>query len=499
MMTLVSLLERRASEAPEAVAVSDSEKSFTWAELSDGSRAVAGGLASLGLEHGETVIVQLPNWVENVVLRYALKRCGLVGVYTPITWREREIRQVLEKTGARLYVAPPAFGKLDFLRMSADLAPDFPELRSVFVRGDDGLPHGSSDACRGFAPEDVSLICVSSGSTGAPKLCESREQAQLANGNGIGERFAMTREDVVGIFAPLDGGAGLMGWLMAAASGSPVVLADAFRSESMLDRLARERVTVLATVPALLLRLLDAEDHTRWDLSALRLIRTGTAALFESTAIEAERRLGAKMVPAAGTMEALTYAQTGTEDPEEIRLGGSVGRPLPGNEIRLVSEDGTELGGDETGILETRGTGIGAGYFRDPEATAKAWPNGWFRTGDLAVRDEAGNIFLRGRTKDVISRGGRNIYPAELESFLIEHPGVREVAVVGVPSEALEEKTRAYVVTRDQKTISEEELREFLEHKRIATYKMPDEFRFLPELPRLPGAKVNRRALRMED
>lgn len=507
--TTVSLLRAHADAKPDVTAVSDSTTRRTWSELADEAERAACGLLQLGLVRGDPVVVQLPNWVESIVLRYALKIAGLVAVFAPIPWRAQEIRQVLDRTGARALVLPPAFRQIDFRAMAAALASEHEGLETIFVRGE---PPGDarswdavtrSSAGRELCPakaEEVSLICVSSGSTGTPKLCEMPEGAQLVNGRGIAERFGMEADDVVGVCAPCDGGAGLIGWLLAATSGCHAVLADNLQPEPMLDRIEQERVSVLATVPALLIRLLQV-DLTGRDLSALRLIRTGSAALTPATAGEAEQRFGAKLVPAAGTMEVLTYAQTGPMDPETLRRG-SVGRPLPGNDARVVSEDGEPLPSGELGVLEVRGAGTGSGYYRDPEATLEAWgelgAGGWFRTGDLAVIDDAGYVRLRGRTKDVISRGGRSVFPAELEALLMEHEKVREVAVVGVEDVALGECARAYVVPRGQGELTEVELRAFLETKQVATYKVPDEFRFLTELPRLPGAKVNRRALKAE-
>jgi non-ribosomal peptide synthetase component E (peptide arylation enzyme) len=507
--TMVSLLEEQAARDPEAIAIRDSTTERSWVSLLEQARAVASGLSRLALKRGDPVVVQLPNWVESVVLRYALKMAGLIGIYAPITWREQEIRYVLGTTRARLMIAPRRFRSLDFGAMVARLRRDYPELSGVFVRGGDTgqdwkslLAGETTSGLQPVLPTEVSMICLSSGTTGVPKLCESPEAAQLANGRGMAERLQITSRDTVGIFAPLDGGAGLMGWLIAVAAGCPVILGDDFEPESMLDRIAEGRVSLLATVPALLIRLLGVSDFSHWDLSALKLVRTGSAALTPATAREAEERLGARLVPAAGTMEVLTYAQTAPNDPPEIRLGGSVGRPLMCNEARVVSENGVSLSPGELGVLEVRGAGTGSGYFRDIAATMEAWGqlgwDGWFRTGDLAIIDPPGHIRLQGRTKDVISRGGRSVYPAELEALLMEHTGVRDVAVVGVESPALGECTRAYVVPRVNGELTEAELRDFLEGKRIATYKMPDEFRFLAELPRLPGKKVNRRALKAE-
>jgi len=226
-----------------------------------------------------------------------------------------------------------------------------------------------------------------------------------------------------------------MGWLVALAAGVRTVLGESFHAEEMLDTISHERVSFVSTVPTILLRLLEVSDLSRWDLSALRLIRTGTAAVSQAAAREAERRLGAKIVPAAGSMEAIMFTQTSPHDPADIRLGGFVGKPLPGGEVRIIGEDGVPVGPGQVGELEIRGAYTGSGYFRDPEATQAAWgtlgAEGWLRTGDLALMTSDRIISIVGRVRDVINRGGQKVFPAELESILMQHPSVLEAVVVG--------------------------------------------------------------------
>ena len=514
--TMVSRLRSLAKEKGDTLAASDAQRRLTWAELDSESCRVGRSLREIGLERGDLVLVQLPNWVENLLVRYALKRAGLLGVYVPVVWRETEVERVARSSGARAIVAPARFLDTDFHEMFQRMRSRGSDLQhGIFVRGEAARSAASfrweelaesqerDDDKGGFEPWEVSLISVSSGSTGAPKLCEWPEAAHWLAGRGLAERLEISSQDVVGIFCPLGGGAGAMGWLAALAAGARIVLGESFHAEEMLDAISRERVSFVSTVPAILLRLLDVSDLSRWDLSALRLIRTGTAAIPPTTAREAERRLRAKIVPAAGSMEAIMFTQTSPHDPPEFRLGGSVGKPLPGGEVRIIGVDGAPVQAGEIGELEIRGAYTGSGYFGDVQATQAAWETlgeeGWLRTGDLASTDLDGNVSIVGRARDVIVRGGHKVFPTELEELLMQHPAVREAVVVGTRHDKLGEATRACVVPRDGQRLTENEIRDFLKLKQIASYKFPDEIVLLCELPRLAGGKVDRKALALRE
>lgn len=510
--TMVSALHRLVKDSGQTLAVSDAHQRLTWAEIERESYRVGAFLRRLGLKRGEIVLVQLPNCVENFILRFALKRVGLLGTYIPVVWRKAEMQRVVRLTGARALMAPSRFLDIDYHEMFEQFRFEFPQLQwGIFVRGD--APKSIGTFCweelagtpaeeefeDAFQPWEVSLISVSSGSTGAPKLCEWPEAAQLLTGRGLAERLEISSQDVVGIFCPLGGGAGAMGWVVAVAAGARMVLGESFHAEEILGAMERERVSLMCTVPSILLRILDLPDLSRWDLSALRLIRTGTAALVPATAREAERRLGAKIVPAAGSIEAITFTQTSPHDPPETRLGGFVGKPLPGGEVRIIGGDRVPVGPGQVGELEIRGAYTGSGYFRDPEATQAAWgtlgAEGWLRTGDLALMTSDRIISIVGRVRDVINRGGQKVFPAELESILMQHPSVLEAVVVGIPHEKFGEATRACIVPRNGQNLTEDEIRKFFESQQIATHKFPDEIRLVPELPRLPGGKVDRKNL----
>jgi len=304
---------------------------------------------------------------------------------------------------------------------------------------------------------------------------------------------------VAGIFAPVGGGAGAMVWLAAAQVGCRMVLSDSLAAEVLLDLIERERVSFMGTVPAILLRILECPNLSRYDLSSLRVIRTGTAALSPSVAKEAETKLGCVVAPAYGSMETVSISQAGLNDPPEIRLGGAVGKALPGIEVKVVDEASREVRHGEVGELWVRGPGTSSGYYRDPEATIRAWGQlgreGWFRMGDLASMDAQGNITLLGRKKEVIIRGGNKIFPAEIESLLCGHPKILEAAVVGVSHPALGEVPCAFVIPRTGQDPAPEEISAFLRSRNIASYKLPERVVVVDEFPRLESNKVDKLGL----
>ena len=513
--TMVRAVERHAKGLPGSEAMSDARCRLTWAQVKQQSDRLALGLMDLGLRRDDLVLIQLPNGVENLLVRIALKKAGLLAAFAPIMWRQSEMGPMLRYLDPQAVLLVDEFRGFDYLDMMESIrteshAREQPRLlvsgnripagaislnELMQPRTESQLKSEHLEKIR-YGPADVSLLSLSSGSTGEPKVCEWPEGAQVLIGMGIASRLKITRDDVVGIFAPVGGGAGAMAWLIAAQLGCRMVLSESMAAETILELIEHERVSFMGTVPAILLRLLEYPDLSRYDLSSLRVIRTGTAALLPSVAQEAEAKLGCVMAPAYGSMETVSIAQAALDDPREIRLGGSVGRALPGIEVKLVDDAGREVPAGEIGELWVRGPGTSSGYFRDPEATRRAWgefgSEGWFRTGDLAGMDAQGNLSLLGRKKQVIIRGGNKIYPAEIESLLCRHPKVLEAAVVGVPHPVLGEVPCAFVIPRTGVDAAPEEFNAFLCSKNIASYKMPESVLLLEEFPRLDSNKVNK-------
>lgn len=511
--TMVCAIERHATNLPDGEAMSDRRNRLTWAQVNRKSDLLAMGFLDLGLKRDDLVLIQLPNGVENLLVRVAMKKAGLLPAFAPIMWRQSEMEQMLRYLDPEAVLVADEFRGFDYLDMMASIgikggSRKQPRLLVSGGRVPAGAISMNDLMARGtrvpaecleqtrYRPDEVSLLSLSSGSTGEPKVCEWPEGAQVSIGLGIASRLKLTREDVVGIFAPVGGGAGAMAWLIAAQLGCRMVLSESMAAETILELIERERVSFMGTVPAILLRLLEYPELSRYDLSSLRVIRTGTAALLPSVAQEAEAKLGCVMAPAYGSMETVSIAQAAFDDPREIRLGGSVGRPLPGIEVKLVDDASREVLPGEIGELWVRGPGTSSGYFRDPEATRRAWGElgreGWFRTGDLAGMDAQGNLSLLGRKKQIIIRGGNKIHPAEIESILCRHPKVLEAAVVGVPHPVLGEVPCAFVIPRTGVDAAPEEFGAFLRSKSIASYKIPETVLLVDEFPRLDSNKVNR-------
>lgn len=516
--TMVSACDGYARDFPCQEAVADGRMRLTWEQVKQLTDLLALGFLDLGLKRDEVVVIQLPNGVENVLVRIALKKAGLLAAFAPVVWRQTEMEQILRRLGAAAVILVDEFRGFDYLDMIARIQSQgrAPQMRHLLVVGErvpsawisvrelmnekrDGrIPWGRLNGTQ-YGSCDVSVLSISSGSTGEPKICEWPEGAQVLVGKGIASRLKLSREDVAGIFAPIGGGAGAMAWLAASQVGCKMVLSDSMAAEVLLDLIERERISFVGTVPAILIRLLECPHLSRYDLRSLRVVRTGTAALLPAVAAEAERRLRCIVAPAYGSMETVTISQAAVDDPAEIRLGGSVGKALDGMEVKVVDERGQEVSPGEIGELWVRGPGTSSGYFQDLEETARAWgelgKGGWFRMGDLARLDDQGNITLAGRKKEVIIRGGNKIYPTEIESLLSQHPKVLEAAVVGVSHPTLGEIACAFIIPRAGEEPTPEEVSAFLRGKNIASYKLPERAIVVGEFPRLDSNKVDKRGL----
>ncbi|MEE9419130.1 MAG: fatty acid--CoA ligase family protein, partial [Desulfatiglandaceae bacterium] len=247
------------------------------------------------------------------------------------------------------------------------------------------------------------------------------------------------------------------------------------------------------------IRILKESDLDRYDLSSLRVVRTGAAAFDASLARETEERLNCKVLIAGGSMETFSFAQSGVDDPQEKRLR-TLGKPFPGNEIKILDDNGQEVPMGETGQLSVSGAATSSGYYGDLDATLTAWgefgKEGWFRTGDLARLDEQGYLILVGRKKEMIIRGGQNIYPGEIEDMLLSHPMVTQAVVVGIPDPIMGERACACVTLVAGQELAFEEITSFLREKGLAAHKLPERLEVLEQFPQLvDGQKVDKISL----
>ena len=508
--TMADRYRAYAKERPAEIACRDAAESYTWERLDDVTDRLAASLIERGLERDSRALVRMPSSCREIVLRIALKKAGIIGVFVPMQWRRKELDHVWRRIEPDLAVLSPASlerGDAAWLdRTSAgaagiahriDPAPHPAEgwlgWRELIDRPPRADARGRI-ADREFAFDEVSLITASSGTSGLAKLCEWPEAAQLCAGRAMAGRLGVTADDNVGVFAPMSGAAGVIAWTASGAAPCSFTFPHSLRAAALLDAVQRSRITVATTVPVILARL-AREPLESFDLRSLRALRVGTAAADLEAARSFENRTGCRVVVAAGSMECPGFAHAGVDEPQSVRLGGSIGLPLPGGRLRIEDERGRALPAGAIGELKVAAPFASSGYWGDPQATRAAWSNGWYASGDIGSLDGDGRLTLLGRVKDVINRSGHKILPAEVEREIARHPDVFECAVVKAPDAEYGEAPWAFVQLHPGRSLDGDALADSLREAGLATYKIPARIVALPELPRVNGNKIDRKAL----
>jgi non-ribosomal peptide synthetase component E (peptide arylation enzyme) len=516
-LSIPDILRRNAERSPDKEAVVDSETRLTWAELEEKANRIAVGLLKSGMKRDQAMMAQLPSSATSLLLLLAGHRAGILCCLSPMTFRYNELKHIATTIKAVALVTPWEYRGVDYFTMASEIARDVPELTPFLVTGKDvprgGRPFRSlceepferdnhEEYLRGkaFSPFEVSAFVLSSGTTGMPKCIEHTGASFKSAGWGVVQRAKLTEDDIIGNIAPLSGGPGLQNWWSAFQVGAKTCLLEHFSPDEACELIQREGITYLSAIPTQLIRMLKESDLDRYDLSTLRVIRTGAAAFDASLAGETEQRFNCKVLIAGGSQETFSFAQSGVDDPREKRLR-TLGKPFPGNEIKILDNEGWEVPVGQIGQLFVRGAAASSGYYGDVEATLAAWGTigneGWFNTGDLARIDEQGYLALVGRKKEMIIRGGQNIYPGEIEDLLLSHPTVRQAVVIGIPDLVMGERVCACVAPVVGNGISFEEMTSFLKNKGLAVHKLPERLMVMEHFPQLAdGQKVDKITLR---
>ncbi len=509
-VTMVDRYAAFARDFPDKIACRDSEETITWRQLDEITDRIAVNLIARGIPRDARALVQMPSSSREMVLRIAFKKAGIVGSFTPMQWRRRELDYVLEKVEPRAVFVSPAAMDDDRRAWLDGMVTRWaePVLRVGLL---EGAPEGWLDwrdliqaagdggaleplATRRFRFDEVSLITVSSGTSGPAKLCEWPEAAQVCIGRGIAGRLGLRDDDNVGIFAPMSGAAGVLAWVMSGTVPCAFTFPDNYHSRDLLALVDEVNITVATTVPVILARLAQ-EDVEPFDLRSLRALRCGTAAMDTDAARRFERRTGCRVVVASGSMECPGFGHAGFSEPHDLRLDGSVGLPLPGCRLRIDDDNGDPLPAGEIGEVKVSAAFASSGYWADPEATRAVWSDGWCATGDMGFLDDHGRLTLSGRRKEVINRSGHKILPLEVEQELATHPDVFECAVVAAPDPEYGEVPWAFVQLREGRSLDAETLTRLLRSGGLATYKIPTRFIGLDELPRVAGGKIDKKRL----
>jgi fatty-acyl-CoA synthase len=497
--------------AREALVCCHQDLRYTWSALGEAVDEVARGLIAAGLIKGDRLAIWSPNCAEWTLVQYACARLGVILVNVNPAYQTSELRYVLRQSGARTLVSAVSHKSSDYRAMVAEVRSDLPELELVVFLGSDdwesllaagaGIDPGRvaaiGAALRGDEPINIQYT---SGTTGFPKGATLTHRNLLNNGYFVGEGVGYSERDRVCIPVPFYHCFGMvMGNLACSSHGAAMIIpAPSFEPEATLRACAQEQCTSLYGVPTMFIAELDHPRFAQFDLSSLRTgIMAGSPCPVEVMKRVIERMHMTEVGICYGMTETSPVSlQTAADDPIEKRVG-TVGRVGPHLEVKVVDpEDGSTVPRDTAGELCTRGYSVMLGYWEDPERTAEAIDGDrWMHTGDLATIDEAGYVNIVGRIKDLVIRGGENVYPREVEEFLYTHPQVADVQVIGVPDERYGEELMAWVIVREGASLTAEELRAYC-RGRIAHYKVPRYVKLVDGFPMTVTGKVQKFRMR---
>ena len=491
-MNLATNLVRTAKVYASHPAVRLDGAVLSYTRLDELSAATAGLLRDRGIRPGDRVGIMLPNVPMFAAVYYGVLRAGAVVVPMNPLLKEREVGYYLADSGARLLFAGGA-GADQALAGAVRTATDCVPVDGYF----EGMLD-AGDPVHEVAPRDgadTAVILYTSGTTGRPKGAELTHANLATNVEVMAtELLRLTPDDVVFGGLPLFHSFGQTCGLNAAVSaGACLSLVSRFTPEAALEVLARDRITVFEGVPTMYVALLGTPGSHAYDVSALRVCVSGGAALPVEVLRGFEATFGCVILEGYGLSETSPVASF--NHPDRPRKAGSIGTPIRGVRIRLLGPDGSDVAPGEVGEIAISGHNVMKGYWGRPAETAEAIPDGWFRSGDLARVDEDGYFFIVDRKKELIIRGGYNVYPREVEEVLYEHPDVAEAAVVGVPDATLGEEVGAAVVLRPGATATAEEIREHV-RAQVAAYKYPRHVWLVDALPKGPTGKVLKRMIK---
>jgi len=491
-LNLASLLTESAGRAPGAPAVRLGEVELSYGELDERSARLAALLLGKGFQPGDRVGVMLPNVPEFPIAYYGVLRAGGVVVPMNVLLKRREIAFYLEDSGAKLLLAWHGFAE-EARVGAADAGSETIEVEPVaFAETLASLEPASS--LTDTAEDDTAVILYTSGTTGKPKGAELTHMNLFRNAD-VSSRTTceVGAGDVVLGALPLFHSFGqTVGMNTSLKVGACLTLVPKFDPGEALATMQRDGVTHFYGVPTMFGALLHHPEREGFDTSSLRTCITGGASMPVEVLRGFEEAFGAVVLEGYGLSETSPVACS--NHPEMERKPGSIGTPIEGVEMQVVDEDDDPVAQGEVGEIVIRGHNIMKGYWQRPDATAEAMRGGWFHSGDMARTDEDGYFYIVDRKKDLIIRGGYNVYPREVEEVLYEHPKIREAAVVGVPHDEWGEEIGAAVVLHEGEELAPDEVSAYVK-ERIAAYKYPRIVWFLGDLPKGPTGKILKREI----
>ena len=502
--TIGSVLRANLKNNPDREALIFRDQRLTYRQLGAQVDRLAEALLALGIRKGDHVAVDLPNWLEFVFAHFAITRIGAAIVLVNPRYREIELAHILRDSNAVALILPVEFENFHYLPMIRNLRANLPDLRHVIAVGeqtnvepdvicfDELVARTSGKPVTEAAidpAQDLAFLMYTSGTTGKPKGAMITHANFVKTTMTAAEPFGIRADDVFLVLVPVTHIIGLFCMNTAFFNHAKVILVDIFKAEPVAQLIERERVTVQYAVPTVFT--LELAQADRYNITSLR---TG---LIAGASVPAEllRRLVAMNIqvhPQYGMTETAGGLTTTRVDDSPADRTETVGRALEGVEVKFVDQGRRPVPEGQVGEIAVKSHGLMKGYYKQPEVTTAAFDaEGWFYTGDLGYRDARGYIRIVGRKKDMIIRGGYNIYPREIEDLLYHCPGVLEATMVGVPDPVLGEKTCACIRAQPSARLTESEIKDFCRGK-LADYKVPDYVQFVESFPQTVTGKINK-------
>jgi len=495
-MNLADFLTATADRIPDHPAIRFEKSIVTYGEMNRCVNRLARGLARLGLRAGDFCVLMMPSSLNWALVYYALAKLGAVVVPVNFLFRQGELKYIFSDSGARAFIGhgdylPEALSamascpQIDLcIAYGRDLPPGFFSLTDLFDQGDDFETHPTDG-------QDPLAVIYTSGTTGKPKGAVLTHQSLMTDARAVAQVRQSEAEDIVLSVLPLFHIYGQTHALnISVLLGLTIRMWSVFDADEVLKAIGEEKSTLLYAVPTMVIRLAELAAHHPPKRSSLRFCISGGASLPVEILHRFEKTFQTTIYESYGLTE---FSPTCVENPfGRPTRPGSIGLPIPGFQVRIVDEQDRDVPLGEIGELIVSGAAMMKGYLNNPEATAEALRGGFLHTGDLARMDEEGYIYIVDRKKDLIIRGGYNVYPREIEEVLYTHPAVLEAAVIGRPSSDLGEEVAAAVVLRPGAETTAEELKQYVKAQ-VAPYKYPRIIQFVTEFPKTPSGKIIKR------
>lgn len=509
--TLSEVLEENARRFPERIALVDGRSRLTYGQYWAAVQRMATKFVRMGLTRDDVIAIQLPNWIEFAIAVNAAMLLGIPFCQFHADFRAKEVEFILSFAEATCFIFPQEFRGFAYAPMIDEMRGRLPRLRHLMMVGD-RVELGAFDV-RTFlrdeaqpiddaglrkrrpAGNDLCRVAFTSGTTGDPKAVQHTYNTTISACVICNRNQLLDENGATLIFLPVGLNWGLMLIVEAILAGAKAVLMERFDAGTMMQLIEREKITHFAAAPAGVIAMLDHPDLGKYDLSSLRAYVVGGASCPIEVIRRAQRDIPGRLLEMYGMLETGSQAQTLIgDDPEKVV--GLVGKPVPEVPLRILDENDCDVPAGTAGEIANVGPSVTPGYYNNPSANERAFTkDAWFKTGDLGVLDENGYLKIVGRKKEMIIRGGANIYPREIEEVLFRHPSVADCAVIGTPHPRTGEQVVACIVVRPGASFTFEDMTAFLAPQ-IAKYKLPERLELVEVLPRTPTGKIQKGKLR---